>query len=377
MSSVGVDPNRPQEVARQLNLRSGLAWKICKVVQEASLADAVPHIPGPTGVKLFLTAVKKAGAPSEFIDAARSASTAFQRMVEIHTGDRATLETMIGGMATSSAQSEQNRKLAFQGNSGIWGVRATVQLSLNILSPNQDDPSLCDLAQVAGLLGFRRLRPDARWLLFRRERWTDDAPQEEQDNFEPLDPESPVPDGIPLIPAFCSTPLPEVEVIHASGEDQYELPPGPVGNAVAMDCVYGSVSRAIGPAHADAAGEFAEVGLTMITPAEHMLLDLLVHRDFTWALQPGFMMYSRMDGGAMNAKARRDRNLLQFPETVVSLGRGTTPLATSLLPRYNKLVAFTFDRLKLDADDFHVFRVTIPYPPIPTVAMFRAELPVR
>ena len=78
---------------------------------------------------------------------ARSAGREFERMVEIHTGDRGTLEMMLGDMTAR----EQSHKLAYQGNSGTWGVRARAQLSLNMLAPNQDDPSQCDLVQIAGL----------------------------------------------------------------------------------------------------------------------------------------------------------------------------------------------------------------------------------
>ncbi|MCK4873813.1 MAG: hypothetical protein KAS72_13915 [Phycisphaerales bacterium] len=377
MSTVGADPGRPQEVARRFGLRSGLTWKVCKVVQEADVRAAIPHIPGSAGVKLFLDAIEKAGAPAETVEVARQASRAFERMVEIHTGDRSTLEMMVSDMQSTPAQAEQIRKQAYQGNSGTYGVRAKAQLTLNILAPNADEPTQCDLVQVGGLISFRRLRRDARWLLFRRERWAGDSLQEEPDRWEPLDPEGASDHGIPLLTQFCSKPLPEIDVVTDIGEDQYELPPGPIGNAAALTCIYGSVSRAVGPAYGDEPGEYSELGPNLITPAQHLLFDLFVHRDFEWAMQPEFVICSRMDGGPVHMAIRRERNYLPVPEGVHDLGWGITACATPILSKYTKLLNYTFNRLSWNAEDFRAFRVTMRYPPIPTVALLRSELPLR
>ncbi len=349
MSTVGANPGRPQEVARQFGLRSGLTWKVCKVAQEADVHAAVTHIPGPAGVKLFLDAFERAGAPVETVEAARQASREFERMVEIHTGDRTTLEMMVSDMQSTPAQAEQIRKQAYQGNSGTYGVRAKAQLSLNILAPNADDPRQCDLVQVGGLITFRRLRRAARWLLFRRERWADDTLQEEPDRWEPLDSEGASDHGVPLLTQFCSKPLPSIEVIKDLGEDQYELPPGPIGNAAALTCIYGSVTRAVGPAYAETPGEYSELGTNIITPAAHLLLDLFVHRSFDWAMHPEFVVCSRMDGGAVHTAIRRERNYLPVPEEVHDLGWGITACATPVIPRYTTLLSDTFTRLDWDS----------------------------
>ncbi len=378
MTSIGVNPNRPQEIARRLGLRSGLTWKVCKVLQEPNIQASVPHIPGPAGLKLFLNAFEKAGAPTESVDAARNAATAFDKMIKVHTGDRQTLMTMLGQLSPPNAEhSEQARKLAFQGNSGTWGVRARVQLGLNILAPNANDPTQCDLAQIAGLISFRRLRRDARWLLFRRERWTDDAPQMEEDVWEPIDPSHSNHHGVPFINEYCSKPLPEIDVLLGKGEDQYELPPGPVGNTAAMTLVYGLVAKQVGPAYAMTPGECSEFGSNLVTPAEHVLFDLMVHREFDWAMQPELAIYSRMDGGAMHASVRRDRNILPVPEIVQDLGWGASAMATPLWPKYGKLVDYTFNQLQWNSDNFRTFRLIMHYPPIPTTALLLSELPVR
>lgn len=380
LASVDADASKPQDVARRFGINKNLTWKISKIVGAADLYSAVPNIPGPPGMRILLRTFEKAGAPAHLLEETRDAANQFNHVVKVHTGDRTTLEIMISDLLPISAQGERNeqsRKLAFQGNSGTWGVRARVQLSLNILAPNDEQPDMADLVQVGGLAGFRRLRPDARWLLYRRERWSDDDPHPARDIEESLDPDYPVSKGVPLIGPFCTKPIPTLDVIDAEGEVQYELPQGPVGNSEACTCIFGHVARRVGPVFADREDEYIEIGSNLITPAEYLLFDLLVHRDFEWAHNPEMIVYSRMDGGALHRLSRRTRNELPMTEPVHDLGWGATSLATSLMPRYSKLTQYAFDRMGWDSNDFRAFRFKVSYPPIPTAPLFRIKQTVQ
>jgi hypothetical protein len=380
MAAVGADPGKPQVVARRFNLNKNLTWKVSKIAGASDLYAAVPHIPGAAGLDIFLSALQRADAPKGLIEATRKAAGEFDRVVQVHTGDRATLEIMVNGMLPSAMKSErdeQNRKLAFQGNSATWGVRAKVQLTLNVLAPNPDDPEMADLVQVGGLAKFRRLRPDARWLLFRRERWSDDDPHPAQDEAESLDPDYPADQGVPLLGDYCSKPIPDIEVLSGEGEDQYELPPGPVGNTAALTCLWGQIARKVGTTYATTEDEYVELGCNLITPVEHVLFDQLVHRDLEWAMDPKLVMYSRLDGGGLQRAMRRSRSVLPVAESIHDLGWGVDGLATPLLQNHPKLVRDVLDRLDWRAEDFRAFRFTMPYPPIPAVAMIMAKLPPR
>lgn len=379
MATVHADPSSPQDVSRRFGLDKSLTWKLSKIAQEDNPAAAVSHVPGSSGVRIFLSAFEKAGAPAEAITAVRRAVDEFDDVVQIHASDRKTLELMLDNMAGEgeAQRHEAHRKLAYRGNSGMWGVRAKAQLSLSILLPNADEPDMADLAQVGGLIGFRRLRPGARWLLFRRERWTDDDPHPERGQAQSLDPEFPVEDGVPFIGEFCTKPVPKMNVEVAEGEEQYELPPGPVGNTAAFTCIYGQYGRKAGPAYAEQAEEYTEFGCTVITPAEQVMVDLLVHRDCEWAMDPQLVMYSRLDGGAIHGAARHSRNLMPIAEPPRDLGWVADSLATPVLPRYAKLVRYVFDRLGQSPSDFRAYRFTMTYPPIPVTVLMQSRLPVR
>ncbi|MBT8484815.1 MAG: hypothetical protein HKO59_04260 [Phycisphaerales bacterium] len=376
--AVDAEPAKPQELARRFDLNKNLTWKISKVVGAADPYEAVPHIPGAAGLRIFLRALQNGGAPAALVEEASRAAREFDRVVKVHTGDRDTLDIMVGGLLPAAQQHEQiaqSRKLAYRGNSGTLGVRAKAQLMLAVLAPNEADPDRADLVQVGGLVGLRRLRPDVRWLLFRRERWDDDGPHPARDEVEPLDPA--FSSGVPLLGDFCSKPIPDIDFVAGASEDQYELPPGPVGNTAAFTCIYGQVSRRVGDAFARSEGEYSEIGCNVITPAERLGVDLLVHRSYEWAMEPELVMYSRLDGGAIHPTARRDRNVLPVTERVNDLGWGITALATPILPTYGTLARMVFDRMGWDPEEFRALRFSMAYPPIPAVALLRSALPVR
>lgn len=377
LSSAGASPDNSRELARRFGLNKNLTWKLAKIVTGSDPYAAAQHVPGPHGVEILLKALRKGGASDVAINEARAAIRTFERVVEVHTGDRATLELMLADLASRPTRAEHllhNRKLAFQGNSGTFGIRAKAQIGVSVLAPSQT-PGQVDLIQCGGVLGLRRLRQDARWLLFRRASFTDDGTKSEPAGGEALDPDFST--GMPLIGSFCSTPLPKLDVVSTDKEYQYELPPGPVGNQAAVNIVYGVIMRATGTAFRDEHDEYAELFCTASTPAEVLQFDLVVHEDLPWAMAPTPRIYSRIDSGEIHAMSGRRRNVLPFTETVQELGRGLMNMASPHVAWQTSLVQEVFDRAGWDPERFHGFRLTIPYPPIPSMAMLRAKLPER
>jgi hypothetical protein len=373
--SAGADPAKSRGVAKRFKLSKNLTWMVSKIVNSTDVYSVAQHIPGSARVESLLSAMRKGGATPESVDSLRSAIEDFERMVDTHTGDRATLELMVSEMSSEEAQSEQLihcRKQAYRGNSGMLGVQAKVHMACSIVSPNGEDASLADLVQLGGLFGFRRLRSSARWLLFRRARWEDDGTPSPE---EPDDALSADGDRIPLIKEFCSDPVPELEVLQEGGEILYELPPGPVGNTAALTCVYGSVLWRTGSLYRDEHNRLMELGCNVVTPAENLVCDLLVHESMTWALRPDVGVYSRGFTIPDQASPARERNRLVVTEAVADLGRGVAAMITPLMPQHVDLMRMVFERLGWNPDDFHALRFMMQYPPIPSTILLSSELP--
>jgi hypothetical protein len=47
------------------------------------------------------------------------------------------------------------------------------------------------------------------------------------------------------------------------------------------------------------------------------------------------------------------------------------------VPFYRAMIQSVFSRVGWNAHDFHGFRLSMHYPPIPTLALYRYELPER
>lgn len=364
-SQVGADPDKPQDVSRLLGLNKNLTWKISRVLQAEDAFEALPLLPGMAGLDLVIEATERAGASEKALMRARTAIAAIESMVAQHGGDRATMELMLDSMGVGGL--EKSRKLAFRGNSGLWGVQAKARVSAQILAPNFDKPDMLDVVLVAGLQGVRRFRPIPRWPVFRLERYEFDGvvtPFHFEDGAG-------VPEG--MLASFTRGPMPEVHIRPEGNGLIYEVGDGPVGKMGEFGCYFAFGYRQDVPRFATMPGETAWLAASVAMPVETMLFDLLVHRDMTEALAAETAVY----GGAwVVTPGFPESARLPIDERPVHLGRGAD-LSTPLADQYTSVMARVFKGAGWDPQDFHCLRLVIDYPPMPSRAVIRYPLPVR
>ena len=113
----------------------------------------------------------------------------------------------------------------------------------------------------------------------------------------------------------------------------------------------------------------------MSTPVEVLVHDLFVHQDLKHAFAPDVGLYSQLPGGPMYPGSGRNQGELPLHERVIDLGQGTSGLMTLEVPQYKVMLQSVYDRLGWDADAFHGFRFKMRYPPIPSLAVLRYDLP--
>lgn len=175
-SSVEADPASPQDLARRFRVNKTLAWNLSRVVSSTDPIASLPNVPGSTSLKRLLSAMQREGASAEAVDRVKSAAHALERVVELHVGDRGTLELVVDGMGRDRGDRlEVSRKLAFRGNSGLWGVQSKTRLMTVFMAPNSDSPDQIDIAIVRGYIGFRRLRTDVHWPIFQLRGWGEEG----------------------------------------------------------------------------------------------------------------------------------------------------------------------------------------------------------
>lgn len=373
-AEVGADPERPQEVSRRFNLNKNLTWKVAKIVQSEDALDAVSAIPGPGGLEILIDAMAKAGAPATHIAKVRAAVAEFDRMVETHSGDRASLELLLDSMG-GQRPLELARKLAYRGNSGIWGLQARVRLTAQFLAPSRSEPGMLDFGQIAALIGVRRLRAIPRWPLFHFSRYQDDqSPLPPLTRREPL--EAGGPEQLPhMMKSWCSPSMPTMHVTERPNAIQCEMGDGPIGRTGEFNCVFGHVDRASCPRYRDPHNTHGEMLSTISLPIETLLYDYFVHRSLVEALRPELSVVGQPFGIQHPVGESSARRELPIVERLVELGGSAPTVATPLFPGYDRLIETAFDRAGWDPREFTALRLVLDHPPMPSVAVLRYELP--
>lgn len=379
VTGAGGDPAAPQELARRFDLDKSLTWKVSRVLLESDAESAAALLPGAAGLRIFLSAVAAAGAENAALEAARRAIADFERMVELHATDRATLDMLLTSLRSNEdpRRAELHRKQAYNGNSVIWGVQAKTRLATYFMAPNADDPERVDAAVLGGLVGIRRLRDDASWPLVRTQTYDGDgAPLVTL--HEPIDPagEITLADNarFPLLRAFSSDPPPDLRAVRVPGGVQFEIEPGPIGNAGVQTCLFGRVTIGSFPVHGDDRNTHGEAPTRLFTPTEWVLCDLFVHRLLPFTLPPEASLHGQLASWNPTAISATDPRL-PLAETIQELGPAPHA-ATPLVPEYPRLLRTAFSARDWDPREFRGFRLQMRFPPIPSVLLLRFRLPI-
>ena len=374
--AAGVDIGAPREAARRLGLDKNLAWKLSRIALEPDPARVARSVPGAAGVRLAVAALERAGIRAALVRGVDESFAAFDGMVAHHAEDRDSLELMLDGVGGADAHEvTTSRKLAYRGNSGVWGVRARVRLCAHFLVLSDSDPSGLVTAQVGGFFGFERLSAGPPWPLFRFRIFNDDGVIAET-NRRPIDDEHP--EGFPyFMSRFSRGTLPEL--VRASDEfgTSYELGDGPIGKTGASDLIYGYVDAVPRTSHRDEHNRVGEVLGVIDTPAETLLFDLIVQREFAERIDPAALVYGRATGLPHSHERRDARTLLPVTEGLRPIGSGAQMFATALAPGYQALGLRTLEALGRSADDCVGWRLIMPYPVMPSTAAIRFDLPER
>lgn len=377
--SVDADEDRPQAVARRFGLNKNLTWKIAKLLGDGESLEAVANVPGAEGIGILLTAMEREGASAVAVESVRRDFDAFEAMMRAHAGDRATLDLLIDGLVKGSRALEVSRKLAFRGNSGVWGLQARVRSALQVLAPTAGRPDMLDDVLAAGMHDIRRLRPVQGWPIFRFHHYGTPAEAGAKvREFIPI--EQAVSDDEPalIMRSFCSPPGAEVRSVRQGSEIRHELVDGPVGHRGAVTFVFGSIERAAFGRYADPTArepEYGEMVAFVTMPTELAQMDVLVHRSMLDEFEPECAVYGRPFGGSDMTPSAREHFRLPIAGAIERIDPVHDTLDSRDLPERTELAALVVERAGWSLGDFMAFRATVTYPPMPCSIVMRYRLP--
>lgn len=374
--AVGVDPLKPQEVGRQLKLNKNLTWKFARILLEGDALDAVPMLPGPEGLAIYLRAFAAAGAPAQALERLREAIAAFDAMVDRHFGGRADFELVLDGLRTG-ANLEQSRRLAFRGAAAVFGVQAAARITAQILAPSKCDASVADIGLIVGLVGLRRLRPIPKLPVFRSATTSKSA----LPSARPLISAS---DGTAadfLIREFSSFPKAGVTRTEIDGKLTIELDNGPIGRVGEVDLFFGSVSERAYARTGSPDDPWAQFISSVSIPSESFLADLFVHRSIEGAEAVEAAIFGALTGPVPHDPLAREPVRIPIdctPTVLDELDAETLSkaLEAASVPNYPTLIERAFAALGEGPRDYRLIRVAMAHPPMPSALVVRWPLPM-
>lgn len=381
LAGAGVSGVRPTELGRRLGLDKTLAWKISRLVESEEPADAFRHLPGPGGVEILLRAAEDRRVQEDLVRRVRRACEDLQTFVERHAGDRRTFEAMLAGRSPDPRGEVDERRAYFRAGSAIWGVRTRMQFLMLALRPSETRAGYLDVAQISGLVDLERLQPDVPWIVRRLRAHSDSGAPVSPVRRVPLVAERAEQGLPPLFDRYCSSPLPQLRQFERAGGWVYdELVPGPVGRAGATTVVLGE--RYIGalPLERDADNAFGEYALTIRTPCECVMFDLLLHRDLVQYGRPNRVVFGLLEDGPLAGTpgARGEtRSRLMAPAPALELGAPAV-VHTSRLAAYPSMVTDALGLAGFEGlDAFRGYRTEIEYPAFPSDVRMYLEIGER
>lgn len=373
MDAAKLDPTKTREMARELGVNRGLAWRLSRMVRAEDSAGVAHDVPGRQSMSRFAEICTEKGADRRLADRLVEAASAYEKTVASCTGGRKTLGMLLANRGEDSTQQdrERARRTLFEGACSVWGVQAQVRFVTVFLFPSPENPAVLDAAHVTGYVGFRRLseRP---WPLSYEA--VHDASGRAQPLVKiPLDPSGSKEGQLQLVREFCDPRSPEIEVQVQGDYKCFNLAAGPVGNAGLTTCVFGSYLRSLyetAPAQPDTAGFM----VLLQTPVERVMFDYFVHRDIPTDGRTITHLLDRLTFPHQNRESDFDRQSMAITEEPRPLPAGTNGALTANIPWYPRLLDFVSRRVGMPVEDFNGSRFEMAYPPISTTLSRRVLL---
>lgn len=369
------DPTRsPAEFSKDLGLDTKLGWKLHWLLAEDNLFAAALFVPGRAGMGLIADGLARVQDDAAKIKAVREAGDAFQRCVSRHADNRAGFDVLLSVQSPDQRSSVDHRKLAFQGIRSIWGIESAANLMTYIIHPSAEGDTM-DVASIRGIIGCQRLRENVPW---RVARTTMRRPDGVESKFrrEAVDPAlrgSDPGDELPVLAGYCSDPLPEIlRVPSPLGAVEYQLGAGTVGKQGRFDLVMGEVARSVQSRYAEPGDPPLRARFAVRIPTQQVVFDVMMHRDMFGRARPRPVMVSDLFATELGTQPQPQDEMPGVPEPEI-LPATPDALSVEAFPRFADAVDEALGTLSWAPESFDVYRIRMPYPPVPTTLVMEFD----
>jgi hypothetical protein len=364
---------RASHLQKCLEIDSKVAWQMFKIAKAQDPLEAVRYMPSMVSIKRVVAAAKGKGVSSEVLSAMETAVSHYDAAGREHADGRASFTAMVSSMRgedSAEAMTLQARRAAFRANCHLWGTQTGVffgQCMLRRLPTGE-----LKGATITVKRDFRRLRVDAMPISYGR--GFVNANGELVNRAEvPIDTDAAKEFGVPLLPEFCSTPIPRFgePEIRNGWQVQYMLG-DQIGKMGAIDLAIG-VCRDETPIVMPGGRKLAYTGFSGRVPTELAVIEFLTHRPSFGIVAPVFRVIPEMSAG-LAAELERPTTKVPAFENVQSLGEFPGAPPVSELRDYTRMTRRALAHLNWAESEFDVHRVAIQYPLLSTISGLYFEL---
>jgi hypothetical protein len=366
----------PRDLERHLGLHKTLCWRVLKVAYARDPLAAAPYLPGHEGLEKFLRAAAKFGVARGLLEPVRPSAERYHAMVKANAGDRASFEVMLLSLATetdSALELKVARRAGYRSSSYMWGVQTAVRILSVIITPGAD--GLVDLATVRGHVRARRLRKEGVLRLSRTIEHDTDAPERRRTAALAIEPQHMV-GGVPLLPQFCSQPLPRLQAVELPGQNvEYCFADQAVGEQAAVTVFTGEVRRGLAGARYRTAGNSSNaIMMTARDPLGLAVIDLWAPPEF--GLDHKALTVSAIGVDPLTQKPEQ-WHILPASASVQRMGRGLPAARLGEAPEYEGAVAHCFGALGWEPGNYELHRLTVEYPVLGSCLVLQTLLPEK
>lgn len=372
--STGVDPTKTREMARDLGLNRGLAWKLSRVARSIDGTDVAHDVPGKQSMEKFIDVCEQRGVEPALIAKAHKATDAFEASVASCSGGRKTLAMLLAnsGDNVASQDRERARRMLFDGACSVWGVQAQTRFVSVFLCPSRTEPGMLDAAHVTGYVGFRQFSSRAWPMSY--EAVHDKEGKKLAIQKDPLDPSGYEEGDLQLMRSFCEPSSPDIEVQMQGDYKVFNLAAGQVGNRGLTTCVFGSYLRSIYSQKQSDEHDTAGFMVMLQTPVERVIFDYFIHDSIQYKDEVVTHMLDRLTYPHDNRVENFENQSMSIAERGYDLPAGVDGAATAHLPWYQRLMEFVSERTGYSIEEFRGSRFEMAYPPISTTLSRRIEI---
>lgn len=356
---------RASQLHKALCANYRVCWQVFEVVKATDALAGVRHVPRPGSMQKMLAAAGNLGVSTDIVHGVRTALERFDRIAKTHAANREAFATMMESMSGKEADDTGAvacRRAAFRQESQIWGSQVGVFFGRMCLGKDENGGEGYSSCLINLKAGFQCLRAGVRPIVRGGRTHNREGVPTPGFEVQPLDPQAQEKYGVPLLPEFCTRPLPELVRIKSEDGWYYDvLANRQLGRSGAVNIASGT-RRARSPRTTLPDGRnIIWTAASVVTPTELGIFELAVHRPTFGKVVPSVRMAPER-GHSFLSEITAPVPQIPALEKVVDLGPADRVPPPVEVSDYTQLCSHAFDLLGWEESEFDVYRVMIPYP---------------